>query len=101
MKSSSDIKKYSTTDFSEIWLKVYPRPFKLKKKKKKATKINVEREQDTSSTICELQRKEKVKGALPTAPNIYGWCVTLLSQQKFWRSVPQSNDFVCIRATEM
>lgn len=66
----------------------------------KAAKVDVKRKRDTNSTIYEYT-KEKVKTVLPTAPNIYGWCITLLSQQKFWRSVPQSNDFVCIRATEM
>lgn len=93
----SDIKKYST-DFFEIWLKVDPHPFELKEEWQKA---KVEIKQDTNSTVCELQTKEKVKKALPTAPNIYCWRITLLSQQKFWRSVPQSNDFVCIRAAEM
>ena len=93
----SDIEKYSIDSF-EIWLKVYPYTFELKKELQKAKE---EIKQDTSSTVCELQTKEKVKTALPTAPNIYCWCITLFSQQKFWRSVPQSNDFVCIRTTEM
>lgn len=35
---------------------------------------------------------------LPTAPNVDGRCVSFLPQQQFWRSIPQRDDFVGVRA---